>query len=120
MESSENIINYIESANTLHKYPIITLCGSTKFKDDFLIVQRELTLKGYIVISVGVFGHSGDDLQNSKVMLDDMHKRKIDLADEIFVINKNGYIGESTKSEIEYAITHGKKVRYMEKVNEDN
>lgn len=99
------------------KYKVITLCGSTKFKDDFLKEQKRLTLEGNIVISVGLFGHSGDDevwTENIKEMLDDMHKRKIDMADEIFVINKGGYIGESTKSEIEYAIKTGKKVSYME------
>ena len=99
------------------KYKVITLCGSTKFKDEFLIEQKRLTLEGNIVISVGLFGHSGDDevwTENIKKMLDDMHKRKIDMADEIFVINKNGYIGSSTKSEIEYALTTNKKVNYME------
>ena len=44
----------------MKKYKVITLCGSTKFKDDFMRVQKELTLKGNIVISVGLFGHSGD------------------------------------------------------------
>ena len=53
-------------------------------------------------------------LTQTKAMLDDMHKRKIDMADEIFVINVNGYIGESTKSEIEYATTTGKVVNYLE------
>ena len=99
------------------KYKVITLCGSTKFKDDFIKEQKRLTLEGYIVISVGLFGHSGDNevwSENTKEMLDDMHKRKIDMADEIFVINKNGYIGSSTKSEIEYAIRTNKKVTYME------
>lgn len=99
------------------KYKVITLCGSTKFKDDFLREQKRLTLEGNIVISVGLFGHSGDDevwTDNIKEMLDDMHKRKIDMADEIFVINKNGYVGSSTKSEIEYAIKTNKKVTYME------
>ena len=99
------------------KYPVITLCGSTRFKDDFIAAQKRLTLEGNIVISVGLFGHSGDDevfTENVKQMLDDMHKRKIDMADEIFVINKNGYIGSSTKSEIEYANATGKKVRYLE------
>lgn len=99
------------------KYKVITLCGSTKFKDDFLKEQKRLTLEGNIVISVGLFGHSGDDevwTESTKEMLDDMHKRKIDMADEIFVINKNGYIGNSTKSEIEYALAHNKKVKYME------
>ena len=107
-------------------YKVITLCGSTRFKDDFMRVQKELTLKGNIVISVGLFGHSGDDevwdgmdegtLGKTKEMLDDMHKRKIDMADEIFVINVGGYIGDSTRSEIEYAIKNGKKVNYLEKV----
>lgn len=99
------------------KYKVITLCGSTKFKDDFLREQKRLTMQGNIVISVGMFGHSGDEevnIEGIKEMLDDMHKRKIDMADEIFVINKNGYIGTSTKSEIEYAIKNGKKVNYME------
>ncbi len=106
------------------KYKVVTLCGSTKFKDQFMQVQKELTLKGYIVISVGLFGHSGDNevwenmdegtLTKTKEMLDDMHKRKIDMADEIFVINVNGYIGESTKSEIQYALNKGKKVNYLE------
>ena len=99
------------------KYKVITLCGSTKFKDDFLREQKRLSLEGNIVISVGLFGHSGDNevwTDDKKAMLDDMHKRKIDMADEIFVINKGGYIGSSTKSEIEYDIKMGKKVNYME------
>ena len=99
------------------KYNVITLCGSTKFKEEFLREQKRLTLEGNIVISVGLFGHSGDNevwTENTKEMLDDMHKRKIDMSDEIFVINKGGYIGSSTRSEIEYAIKTNKKVVYME------
>ena len=100
----------------MNKYKVITLCGSTRFKEDFERVNRELTLQGNIVISVGCFGHSGDKFtEDQKVMLDDIHKRKIDMADEIYVINVNGYIGDSTKSEIEYAKAHGKKVKYLEK-----
>lgn len=99
------------------KYPVITLCGSTRFKEQFLEVQKRLTLEGNIVISVGLFGHSGDDevwTEGTKEMLDDMHKRKIDMADAIYVINVGGYIGESTRSEIEYAKRNGKEVRYLE------
>ena len=99
------------------KYKVITLCGSTRFKDAFMEVQKHLTLAGNIVISVGLFGHSGDDevwTDGTKEMLDDMHKRKIDMADEIFVINVGGYIGSSTRSEIEYAMATGKTVRYLE------
>ena len=112
----------------IKNYKIITLCGSTKFKDEFIKAQKDLTLKGNIVISVGLFGHSGDSevwenmdegtLTKTKEMLDDMHKRKIDLADEIFVINVGGYIGESVKSEIEYAKNTGKKVNYLEPIKE--
>ena len=99
------------------KYKVITLCGSTRFKEEFLREQKRLTLEGIIVISVGLFGHSGDDevwTEGTKEMLDDMHKRKIDMADEIFVINVGGYIGESTRSEIEYAEEKGKTVRFLE------
>jgi len=98
------------------KYKIITLCGSTKFKDEFISQQKRLTLEGNIVITVGLFGHSGDDevwSEDTKIMLDDMHKRKIDMADEIFVINVGGYIGSSTRSEIEYAMRTGKRVNYL-------
>ena len=107
-------------------YKVITLCGSTRFKEEYLREQKRLTLEGNIVISVGLFGHSGDTevwegmsedtITKTKLMLDDMHKRKIDMADEIFVINVGGYIGESTKSEIEYAKQTGKHVRYLEEV----
>lgn len=108
------------------RYKVITLCGSTRFKDEFMEAQKRLTLEGNIVISVGLFGHSGDNevwegmredtLTATKLMLDDMHKRKIDMADEIFVINAGGYIGSSTASEIEYAKETGKRVHYLEEV----
>ena len=106
------------------KYKVITLCGSTRFNKEFMEVQKRLTLEGNIVISVGLFGHSGDNevwenmdegtLTKTKAMLDDMHLKKIDLSDEIFVINVDGYIGSSTRAEIEYAKTTGKTVRYLE------
>jgi len=101
------------------KYKVITLCGSTRFKDQFIEAQKDLTLKGNIVITVGLFGHSGDSEalnDEVKAMLDDIHKRKIDMSDEIFVINVGGYIGNSTKSEIEYAKAHGKEVKYLEAI----
>ena len=102
-------------------YKIVTLCGSTRFKEQFIETQKKLTLDGCIVISVGLFGHSGDEevwKPGTKEMLDDMHLRKIDLADEIFVINVGGYIGESTRREIAYAEKTGKKVYYLEKQDE--
>lgn len=96
------------------KYKVVTLCGSTKFKHEFIDTLRQLTLEGYIVLLPGVYAHSGDNLTSEdKLMLDDMHKRKIDMSDEIYVINKNDYIGDSTNSEIEYAKAQGKPVKYM-------
>ena len=112
----------------MKKYKVITLCGSTRFKDEFMKAQKDLTLQGNIVISVGLFGHSGDNevwenmdegtltKTKTKEMLDDIHKRKIDMSDGIFVINVGGYIGDSTKSEIEYAKAHGKTIEYLEEV----
>ena len=81
----------------------------------------DYTLESCIVISVGLFGHSGDEevwKPGTKEMLDDMHLRKIDMADEIFVINVGGYIGESTRREIAYAEKTGKKINYLEKQDE--
>lgn len=86
-------------------------------------IQKELTLQGNIVISVGLFGHSGDDEvwdEGVKEMLDDMHFAKIDMADEIFVINVNGYVGESTKREIAYAKACGKTVRSLVPIPDDS
>ena len=107
-------------------FKVITLCGSTRFKNEYIEAQKRLTLDGNIVLSVGLFGHSGDSevwenmdegtLTKTKEMLDDMHKRKIDMADEIFVINVGGYIGDSTRSEIQYAKDHNKKVNDLEPV----
>ena len=102
-------------AKVYDKHKVITLCGSTKFKNEFEIVNKELTLRGHIVISVGCFGHSGDVESwnyKTKQMLDKIHKRKIDLATAIMVINKDGYIGESTKKEIEYAKSTNKEIYY--------
>ena len=109
------------------QYRIITLCGSTRFRREFEEVQKRLTLEGNIVISVGLFGHSGDaevwegmdegTLTKTKEMLDDMHKRKIDLADAVFIVNPGGYIGKSTRSEIAYAKETGKEILWLEKEN---
>lgn len=101
----------------INGFKIITLCGSTRFKQNFLDVQKKLTLEGNIVISVGLFGHSGDTEamdEEIKAMLDRQHLAKIDLADEIFVINVGGYIGNSTRNEIAYAISKGKTITFLE------
>src|SRR5712692_5721788 len=93
---------------------IITLCGSTKFKDTFNEVNMELTFNNYIVLSVGSFHHSDEQLKprilSYKELLDKLHKDKIDLSQAIVVINVDNYIGESTKSEILHAIKRKKQI----------
>ena len=119
------VINALSEESTVpmtgigKRMKVITLCGSTRFKEQFLEQQKRLTLEGNIVISVGLFGHSGDEevwKPGTKEMLDKMHLQKIDMADEIFVINVGGYIGESTRREIAHAEQTGKPVRYLESI----
>ena len=108
IQSSESLIK--------NQYKTITLCGSIKFKDEFMRVQEKLTLDGNIVLTPNFFNNikKEDINEKTKKMLDEMHKQKIDMSDEIYVINVGGYIGESTKSEIEYAKAKGKKISYLE------
>jgi len=102
--------------------PIITvLCGSTRFHREFQEQNLNLTLAGHIVLTVGCDTQRDEDLMADGVFgpvlkqrLDDLHKRKIDLADEVLVLNIGGYIGDSTRSEIDYAEKLGKPVRYLE------
>jgi len=95
---------------------IVCICGSTKFKDEWEKAIMQETLAGKIALSVAFYTHADGHIIEPKVkgMLDELYLRKIDLADEVFVINKDGYIGESTRREIEYAMASGKLVRYLE------
>jgi nucleoside 2-deoxyribosyltransferase len=101
---------------------VVCLCGSTRFYDAFQQANYDLTMRGQIVLSVGFYPHAkaehghgagvGHD-SAKKRRLDELHKRKIDLADYVLVLNVGGYIGDSTRSEIAYAHAHGKPVRYL-------
>ncbi|NOU88650.1 hypothetical protein GC102_23260 [Paenibacillus sp. LMG 31460] len=93
---------------------VITLCGSTKFKGQFEQANAFLTLQGNIVISVAFFEQSdGFEISEEQAeLLGNLHFRKIDISDEIFVIDVDGYIGNSTRREIQYAEEKGKAIRY--------
>lgn len=99
---------------------IVCLCGSTRFGQEYADANERETLAGKIVLSVGCFRRVAPDGEREpmeetiKVALDELHKRKIDLCDEVLVLNVGGYIGSSTRSEIDYAVAHGKPVRYLE------
>lgn len=106
----------------MRKPIIVCLCGSTRFYDAFQRANYEETMAGRIVLSVGFYPHSAEQAHGEaigitpeqKIALDELHKRKIDLADEVYVLNVGGYIGASTRSEIDYALAHGKAIRYLE------
>ena len=100
---------------------IICLCGSTRFTAEMLVIQWELTKQGNIVLSwcalPDSYPHRGPhvgDAEGVKEIVDEVHKRKIDLADEVMILNVGGYIGDSTRSELEYAKARGKPVFYLE------
>jgi hypothetical protein len=101
---------------------IICLCGSTRFYPAFQEANYRLTMEGAIVLSVGFYPHAQNEMHGEdkgctpeqKIALDELHKRKIDLADEIFVLNVGGYVGDSTASEMAYATQHGKEIRFLE------
>lgn len=98
------------------KAPVICLCGSTRFKEKFIEVARDFTLKGYIVTMPMVFVHSGDEniSNEQKKFLDEVHKAKIADADLVYILNVDGYIGNSTRDEIEWALALNKKIEYLE------
>jgi hypothetical protein len=100
---------------------IVVLCGSTRFFGTFNEQNLALTLDGKIVLTVGCDTKRDDDLMAAgvfgpllKARLDDLHKRKIDLADRVLVLNVGGYVGDSTRSEIEYAQKIGRPIDYLE------
>ena len=100
---------------------IICLCGSSRFISELAITGWELEKKGYIALGLHLLPRRYTDLpdhlaeaQGVKETMDELHKRKIDLADEVLILNIGGYIGESTRSELEYARAHGKPVRFIE------
>lgn len=98
---------------------IITLCGSTRFKDEYELVAKELALQGHTVLSVNLFAHA-DNIeltQEQKIRLDNAHKQKISISDAIYVINKGQYIGESTYGEIDWAERLGKKIFFLEDID---
>lgn len=97
--------------------PIVCICGSTRFKQAWIAENARLTGEGNIVLAVGLWGHHERVFPDAetKKRLDELHLRKIDLCDWVWVLDIGGYIGESTRNEIAYAEAHGKPVRYLSK-----
>ncbi|MFZ3043712.1 MAG: hypothetical protein WA058_01215 [Minisyncoccia bacterium] len=97
--------------------PIVCICGSTRFKQAWITENARLTGEGNIVLAVGLWGHHERTFpdEKTKAFLDNLHLRRIDLCDWVWVLDVGGYIGESTRNEIAYAEAHGKAVRYLSK-----
>jgi hypothetical protein len=102
---------------------IVCLCGSTRFKQEFIKANFRETMAGKIVLSVGLYSHADAEVYTptdaEKESLDELHKRKIDLADEVLFLNVGGYMGQSTLSELSYAYKAGKRLRFLEPLNTD-
>jgi hypothetical protein len=98
------------------KPEIVCLCGSTRFRETFQRRNYEETMAGRIVLSVGCYRHGdfGVCTPEQKVALDELHMRKIDLAQRVIVLNVDGYIGESTRREIAYAVANSKGLTFLE------
>jgi dienelactone hydrolase len=97
---------------------VVTICGSTRFRAEMAAANRDLTLRGFIVLAPGVFQHDGDQISDEeKASLDALHLRKIDMSSLVYVVNPDGYMGESTRREVEYARQQGKTIRYLAEVN---
>lgn len=96
------------------RHPVITVCGSTRFRDEIIAAVGELTYAGWLVFPVGLTdeSHTIDDAK--KVMFDDIHQQKIRMSEAIYVVNRDGYIGHSTANEIRYAELWSRQVYYME------
>jgi hypothetical protein len=102
---------------------IVCLCGSTRFWREFQAAGLRETMAGNIVLSIGAASGTDDEhfgnlpreeYDRIKAELDALHMRKIDLCDEVLILNLGGYIGESTARELAYAQKLGKVVRYLE------
>lgn len=94
---------------------IVCICGSTRFRAEMTAANRTETLAGRVVVAPGVFGHDGDEMTEAdKVRLDGLHRDKIRLANEVLIVAPGGYIGESTRAEIEFAKRLGKPIRWYE------
>lgn len=94
---------------------VVTLCGSSRFKKEILEVAHDLTLQGEIVLAPFVFHHADNEEISMEMLLqlDNLHKEKIEMSDAIFVVNVNGYIGESTYSEIDWARRKKKNIYFL-------
>ena len=113
-----HIVNkQVRKAEEIAVNKVITLCGSTDFKYEYARVNMLLTLAGNVVLSCGAFREDFSEIEKHRGLLEEIHRKKINMSDIVFVINCNNHIGEHTQSEIDYAIKKNKHIIYLEKIN---
>jgi hypothetical protein len=123
----ERVITFLNSKLGLpvaDKTKVVCFCGSTRFADHFMIKRWELEKQGIITFGINILPNNyfaegnahGAEQEGVKDILDELHQRKIDLSDEVFILNVGGYIGESTRKELNYALKIGKPVKYLEPI----
>jgi len=108
------------------KTKTVCFCGSTRFAQNFMIERWLLEKQGVITFGINILpngyfegeDHHGAEQEGVKDILDELHKRKIDISDEVVILNVGGYIGESTRSELKYAESIGKPIKYLEPLTE--
>lgn len=99
------------------KVKVITICGSMRYQKEMMKIAEELELKKWYTVIQCIYNVDGKKYEGVDAsILDKLHKIKIDISDAIYVVNIDGYIGSSTRNEIEYAIKNGKEVIYHEKL----
>lgn len=126
--AQQRAIEYIVSDDYRAGFPIVVcLCGSTRFSDAFREANLNETLAGRIVLTIGcdmkndaeLFANlPATDLARMKAALDALHMHKVEMADEVLILNVDGYVGESTRRELDYARALGKVIRWLEPEHE--
>ena len=99
-------------------YKIVTICGSMKFRNEMMMISEKLELKQWYIVIQCIYGDSSREYNESEMeILSKLHFEKIKISDAIYVVNVNGYIGEATKKEIEFAKSLNKEILYLEPLN---
>ncbi len=99
-------------------YKIVTICGSMKFRNEMMMISEKLELEQRYVVIQCIYGDSSKEYNEFEMeILSQLHFEKIKISDAIYVVNINGYIGEATKKEIEFAKSLNKEILYLEPLN---
>ena len=95
-------------------FPVVTLCGSMRFREELERLGTELTMAGHVVLAPTALDPSMELDPDQRALLGRIHLQRVAMADEVLVVNVGGYVGEDTRREIAYARSRGTAVSYLE------